>query len=221
MFVSHRATSVVALLAALNMCIPWNAVAAQQPLAQSGEVMSVATDPALEATSVAVSDIALSEGGMLVGQVVDTVGQPSADIDVALIFGGEVVVQSVTDAEGRFAFAGVTGGTHQLATANSVQTIRAWAPQTAPPSALQVATLVPDETIIRGQHAVGCGDAIGCPPNYGQPPYGGQRHGGQAYGGRPVINWMRMHPGMVMAGIAAAIAIPVAIAASDEDDPHS
>lgn len=216
MFVSHHASSFVALLAALNLCIPWNAVAAQQPVDRPAGGTLPGTDPAASVVTPRapkVVDVALAQGGWLTGQVIDTGGRAAEGVDVAIIRDGEILAHTATDQAGAFAFTGVAGGTYQLATADTLQLVRTWAPQTAPPAAVSTARIVQGDTVVRGQNGVGCGDAIGCDPVGCGSPYAGR-----VYGRRPVVNWLRAHPGMMMAGIAAAIAIPVSIAASDDDD---
>jgi hypothetical protein len=208
MLAVHRRTVWLALVASLNLSIPWQAIRAAE---HEVFACSATQSPELHAAAVEAIDVALAEGGVLAGRVYDTAGRPLANIEVTLIQNGEVAASTISDASGVFRFGGVAGGTCQIATAHHLQLLRTWAPHTAPPSAQQVAMIVHDETVVRGQYGPpGCGDSVPCGPP----------HAGQAYGGRPVLHWMRTHPGMVMAGVAAAIAIPVAIAASDDDD-HS
>lgn len=199
----HRGSSFVAFLAALNLCVPWQAVYAAEPAGSAVD----------QSTAIEVLDVALGEGGLLTGEVYDAAGTLAAGAEVALIRNGSVLVSATTDRSGVVRFSGVPGGTYQLASSSEVALVRAWAPHTAPPSARPAAMLVEDQTVVRGQY--GCADSVGKGGHF--PP----RHAGRAYGGRPVMNWLRTHPGMVMAGVAAAIAVPVAIAASDDDDPPS
>jgi hypothetical protein len=207
-----RRYKLVALAAVLNLCMPWRAEAADAP-----PTVAAIADANAAPETVNVLDIALADGGLLVGQVYDASGGPAAGTEVALISNGAVIAHTVTDRTGVFRVAGVVGGTYQLATPSKLQLVRAWAPRTAPPAAHQVAMMVQDETVVRGQ--CDCGSTVGCSDCVGENR-NGRAYAGQAYGGRPVLEWMRAHPGMVIAGVAAAIAVPVAIAASDDDD-HS
>jgi hypothetical protein len=80
---------------------------------------------------------------------------------------------------------------------------RAWAPRTAPPSANRAILAVAREDSVRGQYA---------------PPIAAAPAGPGPFG--KTMNWISDHP-LITAGIVAtAIAVPVAIAA-DDDDPAS
>jgi hypothetical protein len=74
---------------------------------------------------------------------------------VAVIRQGQEIARTQTNAEGRFAVQGLTGGVYQVATPVGAATYRAWSPRTAPPAATQAITIVPDETIVRGQFGTG------------------------------------------------------------------
>jgi len=74
---------------------------------------------------------------------------------------------------------------------------RLWAPQTAPPAAAKGLSIIsqPDD-VVRGQ-------------------YGSSSGGPLASAGQ----WIAEHPIMTAAGVAAAIAIPIALADDDDDPP--
>jgi hypothetical protein len=158
-----------------------------------------------------VLDLELAPDHTLRGQVVDASGRPLADVKVGLVDGKDSFQVSKTDPAGSFTLADVRGGAYRLVAADAHQLVRVWAPGTAPPAAQQATLLVVNQPIVRGQQC-NCGSTTGCSECVGP---------GQVYGGRPVLNWMRNNPGLVVAGVAAAVAIPVAIAASDDDDPSS
>lgn len=82
-----------------------------------------------------VTDVALQEGGMLLGQVVDKQGAPQADSEVTVAYEGMKVAAVKTDAEGRFSVNGLRGGVHAVQTAEGASVYRFWAPETAPPAA--------------------------------------------------------------------------------------
>ena len=135
-------------------------------------------------------DIALREGGLLVGQVVDARGKALPKIDVAILQGEDEVVRSKTDKNGVFAAKGLRGGEYRVVTGGGQVAYRLWAPKTAPPAASHTALVVTGEPVVNG--------------NLG--------HGG-------LVGWVSEHPLLVAAGIATAIAVPIAVA--DDDDPSS
>jgi len=144
------------------------------------------------APAVVGNDVALRQGGMLVGQVVDQQGVAKANSAVLILYGEQEVVRTTTDANGVFAVKGLRGGQYQLMTQDGVRVYRLWAPETAPPSARQAALIVAGDNVVRGN-----------------------------YPGHGWVDWMKAHPYITAGTIAAAIAIPVAIAASDDDDEGS
>jgi hypothetical protein len=81
------------------------------------------------------TDIALSDGGTLEGQVVDlrNVGQPS--VPVTLKTQERDVASATTSEDGRFVVQDLRGGVYRVATAQGDGVFRLWAPRTAPPTA--------------------------------------------------------------------------------------
>lgn len=151
------------------------------------------------ASAPAVADIALADGGLFVGKVVNAQGAPLAKVAVSMQQAGQEVATTVTDEKGVFAVQGLRGGLYQVVSEGGVVSYRLWAANTAPPAANQSALIVTGDAIVNGQ--------------YGPPA--GPAHG-HGYG---VLGWMREHPLLVAAGIATAIAVPLALA--DDDDPAS
>jgi hypothetical protein len=137
-------------------------------------------------------DIALREGGLLVGQVVDVQGVVKANAAVSIRFANREVVRTTTDENGMFAAKGLRGGQYQLLTQDGLSVCRLWAADTAPPSARPAALVVTGDSVVRGQGPVG---------NW--------------------VTWMKAHPYITAGTVATAIAIPVAIAVSDDDDDNS
>jgi len=135
-----------------------------------------------------IRDIALQQGNTLVGQVLSKDGNPVAGVPVTISRDNQVLATATTNEQGLFAFRGLKGGVYQLSSANGVAAYRVWQPQTAPPGASPAALVVAGEDAVRGQ--LGCG------------PLG-----------------MFLSRPLVIAGvIGAAIAVPLAIALSDEDE---
>jgi hypothetical protein len=143
-----------------------------------------------------IRDVELAYGGVLVGRLLDSSGQPLANMPVSVLSSGETLASMETDAEGVFAVSKLRGGVHQIATADNAQVCRLWAPGTAPPNAGKSIDMVTDGDVVRGQ--------------YGPPP-------GNRFIKKAKV-WAT-NPFIVGGVVAAAIAIPVAL--SDDDGPHS
>lgn len=151
---------------------------------------------AAEPAASAAKDVALRPGGVLVGQVIDRQGSPKAGSPVVVVLNEQAIVNTTTDANGVFAAQGLRGGQYQILTPEGQKSCRFWAADTAPPSAADAAVVVTGTEIVRGQWA--------------PPP------GPTSYGGR-WLDWVRSHPYITAGVVAAAIATPIAIAASDDD----
>ncbi len=118
-------------------------------------VMGMCTPQAFCATqhdqTANVIDVALGEGGILLGQVVDASGMPQAKVPVSLQAGQQQIGVAQTDANGYFAFSGLRGGVCQIVAAQGHAAYRVWTPGTAPPSAQQGALVVAGQDLVRGQ----------------------------------------------------------------------
>lgn len=165
------AQRVAAAVACLGFLMPQGAFAGQ-PVAASA------------------ADIALRDGGLFVGQVVDASGKAMTKADVSIRQAGVEVATTSTDANGVFAAKGLNGGQYTVVAGGGQVNYRLWAANTAPPTANKAALVVTGADIANGQHG----------------------NGG-------VVGWVKNHPMIVAAGVAAAIAIPLAVA--DDDDPTS
>ncbi|MEM6328921.1 MAG: carboxypeptidase-like regulatory domain-containing protein [Planctomycetota bacterium] len=184
-FIQHAA----AVVACLGLVLPQNALAAPTAPQAAGK------------------DVALRDGGVLVGQVVDAQGAPLAHAVVSLFYGADEVVRTKTDKRGVFAAKGLRGGEYRVVAGGGQVTYRLWAAKTAPPAASQGVLIVTGGAVISGQCS-SCPPGGGCQPGYGYPP----GHGG----GGGIVGWIKNHPLIVASGVAAAIAIPLAVA--DDDD---
>jgi hypothetical protein len=141
-------------------------------------------------TAVAPRDVALHDGGVLVGQIVDAQGGAVAKTPVSLYESGKEIARTESDSTGKFKVSGLKGGVYQVASANNSGVYRLWSPRTAPPAAQRGLMLVSHGDLARGQGGGG--------------PFSG------------VVDWVAKHPIMTAGMVAAAIAIPVAL---DDDDP--
>jgi len=135
-----------------------------------------------QSSELVVKDVSLEDGGVLQGQILTSTGQARANVPVILGQKGKELVQGQTDAQGRFAFKGLNTGVYHVSAGSVGGVYRVWSDKTAPPSAKEGVMLVNNEQVVRGQ--------IGS-------WFGGLSPLGQA---------------AVIAGVAGAIAIPVAIA---------
>jgi hypothetical protein len=64
---------------------------------------------------------------------------------------GGTVATVKTNESGAFAIAGLPGGVYAISSGKATGLVRAWSPQTAPPSASQGVLLVPSDLTVRGQ----------------------------------------------------------------------
>jgi hypothetical protein len=140
-----------------------------------------------------IADVALYDGGLLVGQIVNAQNAPQGGVAVALQdMQNRQVAAAVTDKGGKFAIRGVPGGVYQLVTPQGRHVYRVWAPRMAPPSAQQgILLVVPDRTV-RGQ--LGNGSFLNQPAVVGTA---------------------------IGAGVATAVAVPVAYSAGINKRPSS
>ena len=136
-------------------------------------------------------DVALAEGGVITGQVMDTAGKPLTNTAVSLHHTDREVARVQTDADGNFRVASLKGGVYHVTTTGHDGVYRFWAPRTAPPGSSTGLSLVSGEQVVRGQVGGGPFASMG--------------------------QWIAEHPIITGAGIAAAIAIPLAL--QDDDDP--
>ncbi|MEM9660324.1 MAG: hypothetical protein AAF961_18320, partial [Planctomycetota bacterium] len=105
-----------------------------------------------------------------------------------------------TDESGEFRATHLRSGVYRIRVGNQIQVCRVWQQGAAPPSANRGLLFVTNEQVVLGQQCgspVGCGNAVDC----------GTCRPGLA------------HPLLFGGIVAAAIAIPVAIHNSDNDDP--
>ena len=108
----------VVSLATLGVCLP--------------EVVIAATP---QPQMPAVVDIALADGGVLHGQVVDLQGSGVTGVPVSVKDKDHDVAGTTTTADGRFAVQGLKGGVYQVAAGQGQGVFRLWTSKAAPPSA--------------------------------------------------------------------------------------
>jgi hypothetical protein len=143
----------------------------------------------------AIRDVALRSDGLLVGRVYSDSMQPEPGVEVTIRIDGQSAAATTTDANGVFAVGGLRGGIHQVSAAGAVENCRLWAPGTAPPSAK------PEIRFVRGQDNVVRGQ-------WGQPS--------GSFLDR-TQDWLS-DPWVVAGIVATAIAVPVILHNTDDDE---
>ena len=132
-------------------------------------------------------DVALRDGGVLIGQVVNPQGVPVAGAPVSLRYQGKELVAARAGKEGYFAFKGMRGGVYQIATRDGLGVYRVWSPGTAPPVAEQGALVIAGSNVVRGQG-----------------------------GSTPPLKVLLANPLVIGAVVATAVAVPVAIHSANQ-----
>jgi len=173
-------------------------------------------------------DLQLGEDGSILGKLVDQQGVALAKVDVQLVTKRGLAATAKTNADGVFLAKGLSQGELAVLVGGETQMIRLWNAETAPPNAPQAAMFVVGDAV-RGQCCPqDCQPACqpvcqpacqpvcqpGCAPNGGGGLFG---HGGfgRFGGGLGGGGGLLASPWLLGAGVAAAIAIPLAL---DDDD---
>lgn len=138
-----------------------------------------------------VVDVALREGGLLVGQVVDEQGVGLGNVPVSLRQQDRELVAGKTNHDGTFGFKGLRGGVYQIVADQGHGVYRVWTVGTAPPAAQDGALVVSGNPVVRGQEC---------------------RSGFAAFITNPLV---------VAGVVATAIAVPVAIHNSKHKTPET
>lgn len=134
-----------------------------------------------------VSDVELGPQGEWSGLVVDSQGIGVARLPVRLRCSRGPGIVAITNTEGRFTFTSVPSGTGWVEFDRSPRICRFWKNGTAPPKATRQLLLVSQGNVVRGVQ------------------------------GSRIYDWMSDHPVLTYAGIATAIAVPVAVIGSNQD----
>ena len=108
---------IVVFLALVGICMPDLALAAPPPVAP------------------AVADVAMTDGGVLHGQLIDLRGGNAAGVPVSVKSQDKLIVRTVTVKDGHFSVPGLKGGVYQVAAGQGQGVYRLWTAKAAPPSA--------------------------------------------------------------------------------------
>jgi len=151
----------------------------------------MAATPPSPVKKTAMSDIVLGAQSTLVVRVVYGRGRALAGRTVRVHRGSKLIARVRTDRTGQFAVKNLPGGPYTVTCGSASQIVRAWAAGSAPPGTAAQMVLVDQPLVVRGQD-----------------------DGEEAAEGFLGMSDL----GLVAVG-ATAIAIPILIAESDDDDP--
>ena len=183
----HAIKCCVVWTVAFGMVGPWSTVRAEIQRSVTG------TDD----RPAAIADIKLGIGGSLTGQINTGDGTLRTGCLVTVSQGTELVAEIQTDAVGQFEVTGLQGGNYVVSSDGYSQAVRLWTTDSAPPIAATNLQLVSGGRLTRGQC---CATDDGCTKSSCT---------GVGRGRRPLMPWI------IAGGIAAAIAIPLAL---DDND---
>ncbi|MEM7312504.1 MAG: hypothetical protein AAF497_05070 [Planctomycetota bacterium] len=143
-------------LATIGLLLPTPCVFGQSPTPENQSKPTTTTEQESHPAPVVTTDVALDEGNVLRGVVVDNAGQRAADIHVLLFHHQKLVATGQSNKEGEFAIANLRGGFYQIAAGERVVSVRCWTADSAPPKAV-ASTLIQISDIQRGQvHPATC-----------------------------------------------------------------
>ena len=107
------------------------------------------------------SDVALNEGGLLKGTVLNTAAQPVTGVAVDVLHADKVVATSISNDQGEFTVKGLRNGAHVVKVGTTQKTVRLWGSDTAPPAAMENIAIVVDDEAVRGQSGLVSGSQAG------------------------------------------------------------
>lgn len=97
------------------------------------------------------TDIALKEGGTMIGRITDREGKLLGQQKIVIRQENRLVAEVTSGENGVFIVKGLRGGIYEIASQQGAGSFRAWAEDTAPPSAKHFALLVENGDVVRGQ----------------------------------------------------------------------
>ena len=100
------------------------------------------------------NDVELLPGGMLVGQAINSAGQPLVGQVILVQQTSREPIVARSDHEGRFRLSGLSAGLCQIEYGDSAVVCRCWSPNTAPPAAAKEVLLTPGDLVERGQRPI-------------------------------------------------------------------
>ena len=107
------------------------------------------------------SDVAMNEGGLLKGTVLNTAARPVAGVAVNVLHEDKVVATAMSDKNGEFTVKGLRNGAHMVKVGTTQKAVRLWGSDTAPPAAVENIAIVVDDEAVRGQLGLMSGGQAG------------------------------------------------------------
>jgi hypothetical protein len=92
-------------------------------------------------------DVRLGPDGELVGMVRDSAGKPRQGVEVAVFHQGHEIAATETNAEGKFAVAGLRRGEHVILAQQVESPVRLWPEGAAPPQAVESPVITAEEEV--------------------------------------------------------------------------
>jgi hypothetical protein len=143
----------------------------------------------------AIMDVALADGGVLYGRVVNLQGAGVPGVPVAVKAADRDAITVTTAADGTFSVQGLRGGVYQVSTYQGQGVYRLWSAGTAPPVAQTAAVLYTQDGAVDGK-------VVHYTQNGGFSP-----------------KMLLTNPIVIAGGIATAIAVPIALSNSHSGSP--
>ena len=180
---------IAAAISCVGLVLPTTAMA-EQPMQRGGRAKLI--------------DVALENDNALYGKVVDANGTALTGLEVKLQRNSTTVATGVTQEEGRFRIGPLRGGVYSATVGRQLVNLRVWTKNSAPPA-------VTSEVLLVGSQV---SRAQSCPPDECGVPCTGMDDCGCGACGGGILGFLS-NPWVIAAGIAAGIAIPLAL---DDDD---
>ena len=196
----QRLQKLVVASACMGLLLPTTAFAQQPAVQKSAQPTFV--------------DAELAADGALYGKVVNAAGVGVSDMNIVLKQNNTAVAYSKSMEGGLFRIAPLNGGLYTAAAGGQATNLRLWSRDTAPPSVVREVMLVTND-ITRAQS---CSTDACVPYDAGCCGSCGGGGCGACGGGAGGLLGFLTNPWVIAGGIAAAIAIPLAL---DDDDDAS
>jgi hypothetical protein len=100
----------------------------------------------------AIADVALTDGGVFCGRVIDRTGKARGRMPITLKGRQAKPIRATTDRNGRFRIENISGGVYYVRVERGEGFVRLWSSKAAPPNTQDSLILVTSEPVIRGQN---------------------------------------------------------------------
>ena len=146
----------ITMITSLGMLIPPCQVLGENPPKPSNDLRTVKF-------AYHVRDVVTNDKGVMTARVMSENGIPLGNQKVSLQRGNEVIATALSEPDGDVSFAGLASGLYELNVESSIQYVRLWHPNSAPPIAISQLLLVRDRDVERAQQDF-CGSLLGQEP---------------------------------------------------------